>query len=130
MKCLQGSISRIPVQASRRMNRQRSLPAFIVQSQFRSRKGSASAYTLPDRSYPVRADTSRLLPLWEREVPFLYFFQGKGNSYKTVRIHFAAERIWKESFAIICMYQRIIFFHTYRFFYGGTRLWRFYRQKT
>lgn len=40
------------------------------------------------------------------------------------------ERMWKESYAIICMYQRIISFHTYRFFHGGTRLWRFYRQKT
>ena len=25
---------------------------------------------------------------------------------------------------------RIISFHTYRFFHGGTHLWKFYRQKT
>ena len=37
--------------------------------------------------------------------------------------------MWKESYAIICMYQRIISFHTYRFFHGGTRLWRFLQAK-
>ena len=37
--------------------------------------------------------------------------------------------MWKDSYAIICMYQRIISFHTYRFFHGGTHLWKFYRQK-
>ena len=52
------------------------------------------------------------------------------NSIKTVRFHFPPERMWKESYAIICMYQRIISFHTYRFFHGGTHLWKFYRQKT
>ena len=52
------------------------------------------------------------------------------NSIKTVRFHFSPERMWKDSYAIICMYQRIISFHTYRFFHGGTHLWKFYRQKT
>ena len=51
---------------------------------------------------------------------------GKGSTFSI----FLPERMWKESYAIICMYQRIISFHTYRFFHGGTRLWRFYRQKT
>ena len=130
MKCLQGLIYRIPVQASRKRSRQRSLPVFIVQRQFRSRKGSASAYTLPDRSYPARAVISRLLPFQEKEVRFPYFCRNNNNSIKTVRFHFPPERMWKDSYAIICMYQRIISFHTYRFFHGGTHLWKFYRQKT
>lgn len=29
--------------------------------------------------------------------------------------------MWKASYAIICMYQRMISLHTYRFFHGGTR---------
>ena len=103
---------------------------FIVQRRFRSRKGSASAYTLPDRSYPARAVISRLLPFWEKEVRFPYFCRNNNNSIKTVRFHFSPERMWKESCAIICMYQRMISLHTYRFFHGGTRLWKFYRQKT
>ena len=100
------------------------------QRRFRSRKGSASAYTLPDRSYPARAVISRLLPFREKEVHFPYFCRNNNNSIKTVRFHFPPERMWKDSYAIICMYQRIISFHTYRFFHGGTHLWKFYRQKT
>ena len=90
----------------------------------------ASAYTLPDRSYPARAVISRLLPFREKEVRFPYFCRNNNNSIKTVRFHFPPERMWKDSYAIICMYQRIISFHTYRFFHGGTHLWKFYRQKT
>ena len=114
----------------RKVSKLRSLPVFIVQRRFRSRKGSASAYTLPDRSYPARAVISRLLPFREKEVRFPYFCRNNNNSIKTVRFHFPPERMWKESCAIICMYQRMISLHTYRFFHGGTRLWKFYRQKT
>ena len=130
MKCLQGSIYRIPVQASRKMSKRRYLLAFTAQIVCRNKKGSASAYTLPDRSYPARAVISRLLPFREKEVRFPYFCRNNNNSIKTVRFHFPPERMWKDSYAIICMYQRIISFHTYRFFHGGTHLWKFYRQKT
>ena len=85
---------------------------------------------VPDRSYPARAVISRLLPFREKEVHFPYFCRNNNNSIKTVRFHFPPERMWKDSYAIICMYQRIISFHTYRFFHGGTHLWKFYRQKT
>ena len=129
-ECLQGSIYRIPVQVSRKTSRQRYFPVFIVQMLFRNKKGLASAYTLPDRLYPVRAVISRLLPFREKEVRFPYFCRNNNNSIKTVRFHFLPERMWKESYAIICMYQRIISFHIYRFFHGGTHLWKFYRQKT
>ena len=90
----------------------------------------AFVYILPDRSYPARAVISRLLPFREKEVRFPYFCRNNNNSIKTVRFHFPPERMWKDSYAIICMYQRIISFHTYRFFHGGTHLWKFYRQKT
>ncbi len=103
---------------------------FYRSNSVRNRKGSASAYTLPDRSYPARAVISRLLPFREKEVRFPYFCRNNNNSIKTVRFHFPPERMWKDSYAIICMYQRIISFHTYRFFHGGTHLWKFYRQKT
>ena len=103
---------------------------FTAQIVCRNKKGSASAYTLPDRSYPARAVISRLLPFREKEVRFPYFCRNNNNSIKTVRFHFPPERMWKDSYAIICMYQRIISFHTYRFFHGGTHLWKFYRQKT
>ena len=61
---------------------------------------------------------------------FSIFLPKSNNSIKIVRFHFPLERMWKESYAIICMYQRMISLHTYRFFHGGTHLWRFYRQKT
>ena len=35
----------------------------------------------------------------------------------------------KKEYIYGSMYQRIISFHTYRFFHGGTHLWKFYRQK-
>ncbi len=111
-------------------SKRRYLLAFTAQMLFRNKKGLASAYTLPDRSYPARAVISRLLPFREKEVRFPYFCRNNNNSIKIVRFHFPPERMWKESYAIICMYQRIISFHTYRFFHGGTHLWRFYRQKT
>lgn len=50
MKCLQGSIYRIPVQAYRKLSKRRYLLAFTAQIVCRNKKGSASAYTLPDRS--------------------------------------------------------------------------------
>ena len=118
------------VQASQKVSKRRYLLAFTAQIVCRNKKGSASAYTLPDRSYPARAVISRLLPFREKEVRFPYFCQNNNNSIKTVRFHFPPERMWKDSYAIICMYQRIISFHTYRFFHGGTHLWKFYRQKT
>lgn len=36
---------------------------------------------------------------------FPYFCRNNNNSIKTVRFHFPPERMWKESYAIICMYQ-------------------------
>lgn len=98
------------------MSKRRYLLAFTAQIVCRNKKGSASAYTLPDRSYPARAVISRLLPFREKEVRFPYFCRNNNNSIKTVRFHFPPERMWKDSYAIICMYQRIISFHTYRFF--------------
>lgn len=103
---------------------------FYRSNSVQKQEGWASAYTLPDRSYPARAVISRLLPFREKEVRFPYFCRNNNNSIKTVRFHFPPERMWKDSYAIICMYQRIISFHTYRFFHGGTHLWKFYRQKT
>ena len=103
---------------------------FYRSNSVQKQEGSALAYTLPDRSYPERAVISRLLPFREKEVRFPYFCRNNNNSIKTVRFHFPPERMWKDSYAIICMYQRTISFHTYRFFHGGTHLWKFYRQKT
>ena len=40
------------------------------------------------------------------------------------------KRLLKELYVIICMCQRRLSLHTYRFFYGGSFLWKFYRQKT
>ena len=79
---------------------------------------------------PARAAISRFLPSPAKEALFLCFCRNSIHSFKTVRIHFQPERMWKESYAIICMYQRRISLRTYRFFYGGTRLWKFYRQRT
>ena len=102
---------------------------FYRSNAVQEQEGVASAYTLPDRSYPARVVISRLLPFREKEVRFPYFCRNNNNSIKTVRFHFPPERMWKESYAIICMYQRIISFHTYRFFHGGTHLWKFTGKK-
>ena len=102
---------------------------FYRSNSVQKQEGVASAYTLPDRSYPARAVISRLLPFREKEVRFPYFCRNNNNSIKTVRFHFPPERMWKDSYAIICMYQRIISFHTYRFFHGGTHLWKFTGKK-
>ena len=130
MKCLQGSIYRIPVQASQKVSKRRYLLAFTAQIVCRNKKVWASACIWLGRLYPARVVISRFLPFPEKEARFPYSCRSNTNSFKTVRIHFPPERMWKESYAIICMYQRIISFHTYRFFHGGTHLWRFYRQKT
>ena len=124
MKCLQGSIYRIPVQASRKMSKRRYLLAFTAQIVCRNKKGSALAYTLPDKSYPARAVISRLLPFREKEVRFPCFCRNNNNSIKIVRFHFPPERMWKESYAIICMYKGSFpFIHTDFFMevliYGG-----------
>ena len=113
-----------------KVNNPKSLPGFIVQRMCGNRKALESACIWLGRLYPVRVVISRLLPLPEKEARFPYSCRSNFNSFKTVRIHFPPERMWKESYAIICMYQRMISLHTYRFFHGGTRLWRFYRQKT
>ena len=57
---------------------------------------------------------------------FSYFCRNNNNSIKTVRFHFPPERMWKDSDDNLCMYQRIIFFHTCRFFHGCTHLWKFW----
>ena len=40
---------------------------------------------------------------WEKEVRFPYFCRNNNNSIKTVRFHFPPERMWKDSYAIICI---------------------------
>lgn len=86
---------------------------FYRSNSVQKQEGVASAYTLPDRSYPARAVISRLLPFREKEVRFPYFCRNNNNSIKTVRFHFPPERMWKDSYAIICMYQGSFpFIHT------------------
>ena len=103
---------------------------FYRSNSVQKQEGVGIGLYLAHRSYPARAVISRLLPFREKEVRFPYFCRNNNNSFKTVRFFCALARMWKESYAIICICKRIISFHTYRFFHGGTHLWKFYRQKT
>ena len=86
---------------------------FYRSNSVQKQEGVGLAYILPDRSYPARAVISRLLPFREKEVRFPCFCRNNNNSIKIVRFHFPPERMWKESYAIICMYKGSFpFIHT------------------
>ena len=116
MKCLQGSIYRIPVQASRKVSKRRYLLAFTAQIVCRNKKGR-------HRLIPCPTDHIRRGRLYQgcfRSGKRKYVFHISAEITtilsKLLDFHFPPERMWKDSYAIICMYQRIISFHTYRFF--------------
>ncbi len=117
------------VQAYRKLSKRRYLLAFTAQRRFRSRKGSASAYTLPDRSYPAREVISRCFRSGKRK--YVFHISAEITTILSKLLDFISAGKNVERFLCDNLYvSKDDSFHTYRFFHGGTHLWKFYRQKT
>ena len=123
-----GSIYRIPVQVSRKTSRQRYFPVFYRSNAVQEQEDWHQTY-LARQIISVRAVISRLrFRSGKRKYVFHISAEITAILSKLLDFIFYMERMWKESYAIICM-SRIISFPLYRFFHGRYSFMRFTGKK-